>query len=128
MFSDLDHLEEELRSERKIACAPATNIFETDTEYCIEVALPGYQLSDIRLKRENDLLTVCADTHNVRHKKLQRFYRQEFMPGSFSRSFLLPDDAGEARAHFADGVLSIKLDKSSQWMAGPTEAQAIAIQ
>lgn len=128
MFSDMDHLEDELRAERKTAAVPATNIYETDTLYCIEVALPGYQRSDIRLKREDDLITVCADTQAVRHKKLQRFFRQEFMPGCFSRSFLLPDDAGEASAHFADGVLSIRLDKKNQWMAGPTVVQAISIQ
>lgn len=128
MFSDLDHLEEELHAERKIACAPATNIFETDTMYCIEVALAGYQRPDIKLKRENDLLTVWADTHTIRHKNLQKFYRQEFLPGSFTRSFLLPDDAGEATASFANGILCIKLDKNSQKLAEPTMVYAINIQ
>lgn len=128
MFSDMDHLEDELRAERKTVAAPATNIYETDTLYCIEVALPGYQRADIRLKREDDLITVCADTQAIRHKKLQRFFRQEFTPCCFTRSFLLPDDAGEATASFADGVLSIKLDKKVQWLAGSAVVQAINIQ
>lgn len=128
MFSDLDHLEDEHQTDRKSPCAPATNIYETDTTYFIEVALPGYQRADIQLKRENDLISVCAVTHTVHHKKLQRFFRQEFMPGNFSRSFLLPDDAGEATATFADGVLCIRLDKNSKWMAPATVVQAIIIQ
>ncbi|MGN6420719.1 MAG: Hsp20/alpha crystallin family protein [Pseudobacter sp.] len=128
MFSDMDHLEDELHADRKTVAAPATNIYETDTVYCIEVALPGYQRADIKLKREDDLITVCADSQTIRHKNLQRFFRQEFTPCSFTRSFLLPDDAGEANASFADGVLSIKLDKRNQWMAGQTVVQAISIQ
>ena len=128
MFSDLDHLEDELQADRKSPCAPATNIYETDSTYFIEVALPGYQKQDIQLKREDDLITVCAETHTVRHKKLQRFFRQEFLAGSFTRSFLLPDDAGEAKAKFADGVLCIQLDKNGQWVAAPTVVQVITIQ
>lgn len=127
MFSDMDHLEDDLHADRKNAATPPANIFETDTMYCIEVALPGYQRTDIRLKREDDMITVCADTHNVRHKNLMKFFRQEFMAGSFSRSFLLPDDAGDATAVFADGVLCIKLDKLHQWMAGASVVQAINI-
>ena len=128
MFSDMDHLEDEYQSNRKSPCAPATNIYETDSTYFIEVALPGYQRPDIQLKRENDLITVCAETQTMRHKKLQRFFRQEFLAGSFTRSFLLPDDAGEAHAKFADGVLCIQLDKNSKWVAAPTVAQVITIQ
>ncbi|RZS74397.1 Hsp20/alpha crystallin family protein [Pseudobacter ginsenosidimutans] len=128
MFSDLDHLEDEHQTDRKSPCAPATNIYETDSTYFIDMALPGYQRQDIQLKREDDLITVCAETHTVRHKKLQRFFRQEFLAGSFTRSFLLPDDAGEAIAKFADGVLCIQLDKNRQWMAAPTVVQAITIQ
>lgn len=128
MFSDLDHLEEEHRVERKVLCAPATNIYETDTLYCIEVALPGYQRSDIRIRREEDLITVWAETHNTHHKKLQKFYRQEFLPGSFSRSFLLPDDAGAATASFAEGVLCIRMEKKSHEMTNAAIAYAINIQ
>jgi HSP20 family protein len=128
MFSDLDHLDDEYQTERKIPCAPATNIYETDVTYFIEVALPGYRRSDIQLKREDDLISVCAVTHAIHHKKLQRFFRQEFAPASFSRSFLLPDDAGEATAKFTDGVLCIQLDKNSKWTAPSTMAQAIHIQ
>lgn len=127
MFSDLDHLEDEHQSDRKKPCAPATNIYETDTTYFIEVALPGYQRGDIQLKREDDLITVCAETHTVRHRKLERFFRQEFVPASFTRSFLLPDDAGEATAKYADGVLFIQLDKNTKWVAASTVVQAITI-
>ncbi len=127
MFSDMDHLEEELHAERKNIYAPATNIYETDTLYHIEVALPGYQRSDIQLKREKDLITISANTHTVRHKNLQRSFRQEFVSGSFSRSFLLPDDAGIASAVFAEGVLSITLDKNFQGMTQTAMVQVIQI-
>ena len=113
-FSDINHLEEEMYASKRSPALPAVNAVETLHGYRFEMALPGYQKKDLQLMMEEDVLTVQAIPGINRKKDVQRFYKQEFVAGEFIRSFLLPDDADSATAHFANGVLTIRLMKTGQ--------------
>jgi HSP20 family protein len=114
-FSDMDHLNEELHAENKPVTRPAINIAETAKEYILELALPGYQKNDLHLEIEDDVLIIQASSSSVpsHYKEVRRFYKREFMPESFTRTFLLPEDVDRASASFGQGILSIRLTKGS---------------
>ncbi|WEK33498.1 MAG: Hsp20/alpha crystallin family protein [Candidatus Pseudobacter hemicellulosilyticus] len=128
-FSDIEHLEQEVYPENRIMPLAAVNVLETDSAYVFEMALPGYRKNDLELALEEDLLTVHARAPYLRHKDVRRLYKQEFAPGDLSRSFLLPEDAGLAAAHFTDGVLTIRFSKELRAAApGPDNTISILIQ
>lgn len=112
-FSDINHLEEEMSATKRSPALPAVNVSETIHGYRFEMALPGYLKRELQLMVQDDILTIQAEPHISTHKDIQKFYKQEFVTGEFTRSFLLPDDAGEATANFSNGVLTIRLSKAA---------------
>lgn len=112
-FSDITHLQDENNPARKPVQLPAINVLETANAYYFDMALPGYHKKDLRLELEGDVLTVDAQQPAASNKNVKRFYRQEFGTGHFTRSFLLPEDAGTAIASFSNGVLHIRLQKGA---------------
>jgi HSP20 family protein len=110
-FSDIDHLYEELHAEARPFNRPAINIIETDKEYILELALPGYHKGSLRLEIQDDMLVIEAVSSSVPsyHKDIRRFYKREFAPEPFTRTFLLPEDVDAAAADFNDGILTIHL-------------------
>lgn len=129
IFSDIDHLPQEMYTDRKDLTLPAINVIETAGTYLFEMALPGYQATDLRLEREEDVLTVHAATPPLHSKEVMKYYKQEFVATSFTRSFLLPEDVGTVSAGFANGVLTIRLSKQLPALpANLQERQVIPIQ
>jgi HSP20 family protein len=114
-FSDMDHLYEELHAETKPFNRPAINIIETDKEYILELALPGYHKGSLRLEIQDDMLVIEAVSSSVPsyHKDIRRFYKREFAPEPFARTFLLPEDIDAALADFNDGILTIHLTRGA---------------
>lgn len=112
-FSDISHLQDEMNPARKPVQLPAINVLETASAYYFDMALPGYHKKDLHLELEGDILTVDALQPTISNKNVKRFHRQEFGTGHFTRSFLLPEDAGTAIASFSNGVLHIRLQKGA---------------
>lgn len=91
---------------------PACDIIENDSEFDIRVDLPGMNKEEIDLKITNHVLTVQGERETVEGKE-PRYVRRERKTGSFSRSFVLPEDVDTDRikARFEDGVLSVDVPK-----------------
>lgn len=97
------------------AFQPAVNISETDQEFLIDVAAPGFEKTDFELKIEGDQLNIRG-THEVSGEKTDRkFTRREFYKGAFLRSFTVPDNVNknELSAVYENGVLRVRLPKSA---------------
>lgn len=89
---------------------PATNTYETDDAYHLEIAAPGVSKEEINLRIEQNHLLVSAD---VAATDQPDYKRREFDYGKFSRRFKLKDDIDtkKIKASFELGVLKIKLQK-----------------
>lgn len=106
---------------------PAVNIEETDDEFRIEVAAPGYKKNDFKVELNNDVLTISSE------KKFEddgdnKMARREFYYESFSRSFRLPENVvnGEKiNAQYENGLLHINLPKKEE--VKPQPARLISI-
>lgn len=84
------------------------DIYETETEECIEMDLPGYTKENITIDYNNGYLTVTAvnelDEKNYIHQ--ERFY------GEYSRSFYVGDiDETTVKATFQNGILKLTFPK-----------------
>jgi HSP20 family protein len=94
---------------------PAVNVKELDKTFQLEVAAPGYQKDDFKIRVDNGYLTISAETKAEQKEENEKFTRREFSYQSFSRSFHLPETVEGSRieASYTDGILQLSLPKTS---------------
>ena len=92
-----------------------TDVQETDTDYELEIDLPGFKKDQINVKLEDGYMTIsAAKGHDVdkkdRHGKI---IRQERYSGAMQRSFYVGEavKAEDVKAKFEDGVLKLFIPK-----------------
>jgi HSP20 family protein len=92
---------------------PAVDIRETDSDYLMEVELPGLSEKDVEVKLDNNLLTISSRREQKQDEKKNGYLLRERRASSFCRSFVLPDevDREKIEAAFANGVLSLSFSK-----------------
>lgn len=100
----------------KTAKIPAVNIKETDIEFDVELAAPGYKKTDLKVDIDNNVLTISAEKKEEKNEENKRFTRKEFSYSSFSRSFTLPQsvNAEKIDAKYADGILKLVIPKKEE--------------
>jgi len=95
---------------------PAVNISENEKSYEVEVVSPGFKKEDFKLKVEDDVLTISAETKSEKKENGngREYTRREYSYNSFTRSFRLPDNVKDdsISATYHDGVLHLELPKS----------------
>lgn len=107
---------------------PAVNVRETDDEYAIEVAAPGFSKDDFKVEYHNGVLTISSEKEEKNEDKGKGYCRKEFNYSSFSRSFSVPStqiDDSKIGAVYKDGILNVTLHKREE--VKPKPARMIAI-
>ena len=92
---------------------PATDIFEKGDVVTVVIDMPGVTPDSVDISVENRSLTVRGTINAPAPEGYRRIYA-EYAPGTFERSFSLPDtmDANAIEATHRDGVLTLTLKKS----------------
>lgn len=95
---------------------PAVNVKETDKDYKIELAVPGFKKENINVHLDNDILHIMAENKNEKNEENEKFTRKEFSFNSFSRSFQLPKSANNEKidAKYENGILKIAVNKKTE--------------
>jgi HSP20 family protein len=97
---------------------PSVNIKETPKDYVLEVAAPGLERKDFNLEVINDTLTISAEKEVEKDEKQDKngFSRREYSFNSFSRSFLLPENAKQSDidAKYENGILKVTVPKAEE--------------
>ena len=93
---------------------PPVNNVERDTDFELRMLAPGFSKQDIKLRVENEVLTISAEKKVEDLKENERFTRREFSHNAFSRSFRLPVTVQMEgiKAEFANGVLHVSIPKA----------------
>ena len=93
---------------------PAVDVKESDSEYLMEVELPGLTEKDIDVKLDNNLLTISSRKEEKKEEKKNGYILRERRAASFSRSFVLPEgvDREKISAEFKNGVLNLSFPKT----------------
>ena len=91
-----------------------TDVNETDTDYELEMDLPGFKKDQINIKLEDGYLTIsAAKGHDEEKKRHGKVIRQERYSGAMQRSFYVGDAVKkeDVKAKFEDGVLKLTIPK-----------------
>ena len=108
-----------------------TDVHETDTDYEMDVDLPGFKKDQINVKLEDGYMTISAskDHDNEKKDRHGKIIRQERYAGSMQRSFYVGDavKVEDVKAKFEDGVLRLCIPKK-ELQALPPSNNTIAIE
>jgi HSP20 family protein len=96
--------------------APAVDMYQTDDEVVVRVALPGFQADEVQINVTGDVLTLRGEQKHEEEKKEKAWHIREQRWGSFERSIGLPTEvtADRANADFENGILTITLPKAEE--------------
>lgn len=95
---------------------PAVNVVETENDFRVELAAPGFDKQDFSINVENEHLTVAAKHETSNEEKNERYTRREFSVASFKRSFKLPKTVNldAIAAVYENGILNVTLGKKEE--------------
>lgn len=87
-----------------------TDLSETDTEYVLEVELPGFKKENIKLEFVDEMVKISA----TREEEKKEYLRKERFSGKVERQIYLGSNVDETsiKAKFEDGVLLVTVPKS----------------
>lgn len=95
-----------------------TDVKETDTEYIVDIDLPGFKKDEIQMQLEKGNLTVSAAKGLDKDEKAEdgSYIRRERYAGSMSRSFYVGEHVKEEDIHprYENGILTFHLPKEDK--------------
>ena len=95
---------------------PAVDMYQTDDEVVVKVALPGFKADEVQINVTGDVLTLRGEVKQQEEKKERAWHLREQRWNSFERSIALPTDvkADRASADFENGILTVTLPKAEE--------------
>lgn len=97
---------------------PATNVFETDNDFRLELLLPGFKKEDVQLNFHENILTVKVELPKNGNKEENeyKYEKREFGVYNFERKFKIPKtvNSDKINAHFENGILKLTLPKREE--------------
>jgi HSP20 family protein len=89
----------------------------------VKAELPGVKREDVKVLHDDGVLTIEGERKYEKEDKNEKSHRIERFFGSFTRSFVLPDnaDATNIRAETRDGVLNVHIPKLKVEKAKPVQ-------
>lgn len=102
---------------------PATNIYEDENGYNVDLAVPGMKRDDFKIELKDDTLTISSQRKDEKVESKDKYTRKEFNYSSFTRSFKLPEniiDGNSISAKYEAGVLKLSIPKKEEAKPQPT--------
>ena len=97
--------------DKKTVTSPVyANVAETNSNFTISLAIPGYEKSDIEISLDKNKLTIKGKKQASNETK---YSVKEFDFSGFERSFFLPEDvqADKIEAKTENGILYVYIPK-----------------
>ena len=107
--------------------SPSANISESDTQWTIRLAAPGYDKSELKVETEKNILRISAERKNDETID-QEYSRREFRYGDFCKNFRIPETVNTdgVRAEYENGILTVHLPKKDENITKPPRRIGIA--
>lgn len=95
---------------------PAADFYETDTDYVIELEVPGFGEKELGIEVSDHTLTIKGERKTEVDEPDKAFRFHERLERAFERQFFLPSEADteHVQATFAKGVLEVHTLKAPQ--------------
>ncbi len=78
--------------------APAVDVKETDSEFLMEVELPGLSEKDVEVKLDNNLLTISSRQEDKKEEKKNGYIMRERRSSSFAGALSFPRESTGRRS------------------------------
>ncbi|MEN8789185.1 MAG: Hsp20/alpha crystallin family protein [Flavobacteriaceae bacterium] len=106
---------------------PAVNIKENETDFELELAIPGQKKEDFNVEIDDSVMTISMEDRSEEETIKEQYTRKEFSYRSFTRSFTLPEtvDEDKIEATYLDGILKFRLPKREEALPKPKRTIAI---
>ncbi|MGI4020434.1 MAG: Hsp20/alpha crystallin family protein [Janthinobacterium lividum] len=103
-------------TDRLVSRVPAVNIAETDSDFQIELAVPGFKKEDFKISVDKNVLSISTEKKNENVQEGKKFSKREFNYTAFTRSFNLPEtvDHSKIDAAYVDGILKLTVAKKEE--------------
>jgi HSP20 family protein len=91
-----------------------SDVYETDSEIVVKVAVPGVNPDDINIQVSGNTVTISGETRDEQEDSGKNFYQKQLRYGKFSQSVVIPTtiQVDKAEANFRNGILTLTLPKS----------------
>jgi HSP20 family protein len=92
------------------------DLSETDSNYELQIDLPGMKKDDIAVDLSGEILTISGERSDEHQDERKGYYFSERSYGSVRRSFRVPASVkiDDIRAEFKDGVLTLTMPKTDE--------------
>ena len=109
-FRELDRLTQQVFGTAARPAAMPMDAWQEDGEFVVAFDLPGVNVDSVDLDIERNVLTVRAERRDPTQPNVE-LIASERPRGVFSRQLILGDtlDTEKVRAHYADGVLTLRI-------------------
>jgi HSP20 family protein len=94
--------------------APSFDVADGERDVTVRMEIPGVDPKDVEVTVSGNVLIISGEKKDSREEKGKHVVRSECSYGSFRRSVELPGsvDAGKVTAEHANGILTVKVEKS----------------
>ncbi|MCP9454699.1 MAG: Hsp20/alpha crystallin family protein [Nitrospira sp.] len=94
---------------------PACNVWEDDNGFYIQMAVPGWEPTDIVLEMNDHVLTIKGE-RSAQPSDERRYHLHEISEGRFARFFRVPDfvDEDKVSATQKQGLLTVMFPKKEE--------------
>ena len=91
----------------------AVDVYQTNSEFCVQAPIAGVELEDLEVSVENEMLLIKGERKEPVGDKEKNYFYQECYWGPFSRQVILPDDVdvSRIRASLNGGILLVKIPR-----------------
>ena len=99
---------------RESAWSPASNVWEDEKGFHVQLALPGWETKDVSIQVEKQAMTVTGARRSENTQR--KVYQWEIPNGQFAMRYRLPDfvQQEQASAALKDGILTISFPKREE--------------
>ncbi|WP_299320321.1 Hsp20/alpha crystallin family protein [uncultured Maribacter sp.] len=108
-------------TENARAAVPAVNIKESDSNFELELFVPGRVKDDFKIEIDDTVLSISAEINEESEEVRENFTRKEFSISSFKRAFTLPDTVAtdKIEATYEGGILKFNIPKKEEALPKP---------
>lgn len=101
----------------RVSSLPSANIMEEKDKFFIELAAPGLEKADFKIKLSENILTISVE----KEENIENATQREFSYTSFSRGFNIPEtiQIEKIKAEYENGILQIALPKKEEAIVKP---------
>ncbi len=91
----------------------AVDVYQTDSEFCVQAPIAGVESENIDISIENEMLIIKGERREPDKDKEKSYFYQECYWGPFSRQIILPEDIDSQRikASLRKGILTVRIPR-----------------